>query len=159
MQCQAKCKATGQRCRRRAVKGKRVCTVHGGLTPAGTASIHYRSGRYSKHLPARLTERYQEAQTDQRLLELREEIALIDSRLSDLLPTEAWPEIYALIEHRRRLVESEHGRLVEMRQMLSVENAMLMISALTDIIRTHVTDRKILAAISGDVAKLITKGD
>jgi len=106
-----------------------------------------------------LTERYQEAQTDQRLLELREEIALIDSRLSDLLPTEAWPEIYALIEHRRRLVESEHGRLVEMRQMLSVENAMLMISALTDIIRTHVTDRKILAAISGDVAKLITKGD
>ena len=155
MQCSAKCKSTSQQCRRRAVKGKRVCTVHGGLTPAGAASPHYRTGRYSKCLPARLTERYHEAQADKRLLELREEIALIDARLADLLTVEAWPEIYEVIEQRRRLVESEHKRLVETKQMLSVESAMLMVSALTDIIKTHVTDRKLLAAITNDVSKLI----
>ena len=144
MQCAAKCKATGEQCRRRAVNGKRVCTVHGGLTPSGSASVHFKSGRYSRHLPARLAERYHKAQADQRLLELREEIALIDARLCDLLATEDWEQIYRVIEQRRRLVDSENLRLIEARQMLSVEQAMLMISALTDIIRTHVTDKRIL---------------
>ena len=155
MQCQAKSKATGVQCRRRAVKGKRVCTVHGGLTPSGHASPHFKSGRYSRYLPARLTERYREAQADQRLLELREEIALIDARLCELLPTEDWAQILQVIEQRRRLVVSENRRLVEAGQMLSVEQAMLMIAALTDIIKVHVTDRKLLAAITADVAKLI----
>src|SRR4051794_31482084 len=32
MQCQAKCKSTGQQCRRSATEGKRVCRVHGGAS-------------------------------------------------------------------------------------------------------------------------------
>src|SRR3954469_9482211 len=118
MQCAAKCKATGEQCRRWAVNGKRVCTVHGGLTPSGHASPHFKSGRYSRYLPSRLSERYHEAQADQRLLELREEIALIDARLCDLLATEDWEQIYRVIEQRRRLVDSENRRLVEARQLL-----------------------------------------
>lgn len=85
MQCQAKAKSTGEQCKRRAVSGKRVCTVHGGLTPSGVASPNFKHGRYSRHLPSRLTSRYQESLTDENLLELREEIALTDARLSDLL--------------------------------------------------------------------------
>jgi hypothetical protein len=36
LRCAAKCKATGKRCRARPVEGKRVCRVHGGLTPLHT---------------------------------------------------------------------------------------------------------------------------
>lgn len=42
-------------------------------------------GRYSKHLPTRLMGRYQEALSDPDLTALREEIALTDARLADLL--------------------------------------------------------------------------
>lgn len=85
MQCQAKAKSTGKQCQRSAVSGKRVCTVHGGLTPGGVASPNFKTGRYSKYLPDRLTSRYEQAVSDPQLLELNHEIALIDSRLSDLL--------------------------------------------------------------------------
>lgn len=82
--CQAK-RTNGEPCKAQAVHGKRVCRVHGGMTPNGIASPHYKTGRYSKVLPARLAARYQEARQDTALLELREEISLTDTRLSDLL--------------------------------------------------------------------------
>ena len=206
MQCQAKNKATKEQCRRRAITGKTVCYVHGGASRGSVASATYKHGRYSKYLPARLSGRYQEAQADTELLALREEISLIDSRLSDLLQrvdtneaghwwkelnrvyddfrvatakadTEAarhclnewgrivqlgssdyaaWDEVYNTIEQRRKLVESERKRLVEMSQVLTVERVMLLISALTDVIKSHVTDHGILSAISADIGKLIS---
>lgn len=85
MQCQAKAKSTGEQCQRSAVSGKRVCTVHGGLTPGGIASPNFKNGRYSKYLPDRLSVRYEQAVNDPQLLELSHEVALIDARLSDLL--------------------------------------------------------------------------
>lgn len=165
-------------------------------------------GRYSKYLPARLAARYQEAQADTELLALREEISLIDSRLSDLLKRvdtneaghwwkelqrvykeyreaegkadlpamraalyqwgdivrlgtsdyAAWNEVYNVLEQRRKLVESERKRLVEMQQMITSERAMLLISALVGVVRDHVTDPIILKAISADVGKLIAIG-
>lgn len=180
--------------------------MHGGKTPRDRGLPQTTHGRYSRYLPARLAGRYQEAQADTELLALREEISLIDSRLSDLLQrvdtneaghwwkelqrvyddfrvatakadTEAarhclnewgriiqsgssdyaaWDEVYSTIEQRRKLVESERKRLVEMSQVITAERAMLLISALTDVIKSHVTDIGILSAISADIGKLIT---
>lgn len=79
MQCQAKAKSTGEQCKRRAVNGKRVCTVHGGLTPGGLASPNLKTGRYSKYIPANLTDRYQEAVSDPDILSLNEDVALLRS--------------------------------------------------------------------------------
>jgi len=79
MQCQAKAKSTGEQCKRRAVNGKRVCTVHGGLTPGGLASPNLKTGRYSKYLPAQLQDRYQEAVSDPDILSLNEDVALLRS--------------------------------------------------------------------------------
>lgn len=84
-QCKAKSKQSGVRCKKHAVRGKRVCHIHGGLTPGGIASANYKDGRYSKFLPDRLAGRYKEAVNDPTLLELSHEVALLDSRLSDLL--------------------------------------------------------------------------
>ena len=67
------------------MKGKRVCTVHGGLTPGGIASPHFKTGRHSKHLPERMAEKYKESINDPELLALDAEISLVDARLEDLL--------------------------------------------------------------------------
>lgn len=61
------------------------CNLHGGKSLAGTESPSFKHGRYSKYLPTRLAARYVEAQKDPALLELRAEIALIDTRLTDVL--------------------------------------------------------------------------
>lgn len=85
MQCTAKAKSTGDQCRRAAVAGRNVCTVHGGLTPRGLASPHTKTGRYSKDLPTRLAARYETAASDPDLLNLNAEIAVVDARISDVL--------------------------------------------------------------------------
>lgn len=84
-QCKAKAKSTQQRCRRRAVTGYEVCVVHGGKTPRGVASPHFKHGRYSKSLPDRLAAQYELARTDPDLVALRDEIALVDTRLHELI--------------------------------------------------------------------------
>ena len=86
-QCTAKAKSTGERCRRIAVNGYTVCQVHGAGSPnkgrpGGRPIVH---GRYSKRLPERLAGKYEEAARDPELLALRDEIALIDARIGELL--------------------------------------------------------------------------
>jgi hypothetical protein len=61
------------------------CYKHGGKTPKGLASPHYKHGRYTTHLPSRLAERYAEAQDDPTLLSYRDDVALVDARITDLL--------------------------------------------------------------------------
>lgn len=85
MQCGAKCKATQEQCRRAAITGKRVCYVHGGMTPNGLACPQTKHGRYSKHLPTRLNARYKQALADPELISVREELALVDVRTFDVL--------------------------------------------------------------------------
>ena len=204
MQCGAKTR-TGEACKTPAMANGR-CRLHGGKSLAGIASATFRTGRYSKHLPSRLAARYAEAESDPRLLELRDEVALTDARLGDLLGRvdtgesgalwqslqalrmeviackkvgdsvgqakalnalldmigqghadyRAWAEIGGVIEQRRKLVESERKRLVEMQQTLTVERAMLLIGAISGVIKAHVHDRTTLAAIGRDIESIIS---
>jgi hypothetical protein len=85
MQCCAKSKRSQQRCRRHATPGMMVCRFHGGKTPRGPALPQFRTGKYSKLLPARLVARYRTAARDPELLSLHSEIALVDARINDLL--------------------------------------------------------------------------
>ena len=59
--------------------------MHGGKTPIGAALPQFRTGRHSKYLPTRLAARYQEAQADPDLISLRDDVALLDARLSELV--------------------------------------------------------------------------
>jgi hypothetical protein len=65
--------------------GRAVCYHHGGRSLSGASSGTFRHGRYSKDLPTRLAARYEEARTDAELLSLREDVAVIDARLADLM--------------------------------------------------------------------------
>lgn len=200
MHCTARSKRTGQPCQRPAMTGKTVCYHHGGKSRAGLAAPAFKTGRYSKYLPARLLDRYEAALADDTLLELREEIALLDARLVDLLSRvdtgeagglwlraraaweasqsadaatalaarlelaqlftdgvadyEAWAAVSALMTQRQRLVESERKRLVEMQQTITVERAMLLLTAIIESVRTHVNDPTAMAAISADFLRL-----
>jgi hypothetical protein len=82
--CGARTKSGGT-CPNRPIIGASRCRMHGGKTPRGVASTQFVNGRRSKDLPSRLTERYQEALVDDELLALREDVALIDARLGDVL--------------------------------------------------------------------------
>jgi hypothetical protein len=206
MKCTAKAKSTQKRCTRWAMKGTNVCYVHGGPTPKGIAAPNFKHGRYSKSIPDRLSERYQESIKDPEILALREEVALTDARLTDLLSRvdtgesgalwktaqsvffdfrnanasgdqdkmkdaltglnrilslgvddyKAWDEVGKTLEQRRKLVESERKRLVDMEQMISVERTMVLLSAVISVIRENVTDRKTLRKISTDIGRLIS---
>ncbi len=53
-QCTATSKRSGNQCQKHAMRGRTVCLAHGGKTPRGTASPHFKTGRYSRSLPGHL---------------------------------------------------------------------------------------------------------
>src|SRR5690348_1299375 len=85
VQCSARSKRSGEQCRRDAMHGSHLCYMHGGKTPKGIASPNYKHGKYSKAMPERLRERFEASQTDEELLSMRDDIALLDARIEDLL--------------------------------------------------------------------------
>ena len=75
----------------------------------------------------------------------------------------AWAEVIGLLEQRRKLVESERKRQVEMHQMVTVDKAMVLIDQLSDSVRGHVfancdgdAARIILAGVQADILRAIT---
>jgi hypothetical protein len=208
MKCGAKTRA-GQPCQKWAIQGRTRCRLHGGRTPMAQASGTYKSGRYSRFLPARLLARYRDAERDPELTSLRSELALVDARLADVLSRvdtgessarwwallkahrafrhakasgdepkmqealaalelhleggthdyQAWETITELIEQRRKLADSETRRLATLQQMLSAEQAMLLVGVVVDIIARHITDRQVLAQIITDLQRLGHVGD
>ncbi len=159
MKCGAK-KRDGTPCKASAMKNGR-CRIHGGLTPSGFASPQFKTGRYSKVLPEAMRRRYEVARDDEDLLSLRDEIALLDLRIIELLgraeDEDTWTQSVALIEQRRKLAESEHKRLVALKQYVSIEQVYAFIGALGGILREHVTDRHALAAIQRDLSGLLAR--
>ena len=100
LQCGAKTRC-GSPCRSRPMPNGR-CRMHGGRSLAGPASKSFKHGKYSKYLPARLLERFREAESDRALLSLRDEIALVDARIDVVLArvdtgesSRAWKELGA----------------------------------------------------------------
>ena len=167
-QCTATSKRTGERCKARAVTGRSVCYHHGGKTPRGTALPQTTHGRYSQDLPTQLADRYQAAQADPDLLSLRDEIALMSTRIGELLSTitagqrtdeaqATWEAISLLIDQRRKLAEAERKRLVDMQQMITAEQAAVLVATLTDAVRRHVDDPAVLSAIAADVDRILTR--
>jgi hypothetical protein len=98
----------------------------------------------------------------------RKEPALIQELMTDLgaLITRghsdyaAWSEIGRIVEARRKLVESERKRLVDMQQMMSAEQGMMLVAQIYEQVKLHVSDRATLNAIGMGLARLYgPKGD
>lgn len=143
-----------------------------------TSSVSETMGRYREYLPTDLLKRYQNALGDRDLLVLRDEIAVSEVRIQELLqrvrtgesgqawrdardalqdlkgaggdPDKvrdallalekavgrgsgdylAWAEVREVTEQRRRLAESERRRLVELQNVLTAEQAGVLVMAL-----------------------------
>jgi len=156
-------------------------------------------------LPTGLAEKYEQALVDQEMLALRDEIALLDTRLSDLLTAlevgtsvelwdnlrnsyddlrsalnqkdleaanramrsldqaittggqerSTWSEIYTLLEARRRLVESEAKRLIQMQQVITTEQAMVLLARIQQVILENVTDKHALTILAAEFRQLV----
>lgn len=78
--------------------------MHGGKTPRGMESPNFKTGRYSKDAPARLNARYLAGLEDPELTSLRDEIAMVDARTSDLL--------------KMASISGEHQSLVDAREVV-----------------------------------------
>lgn len=181
------------------MKGRDACHLHGGKSVRGISHPRYVNGRYSKDLPAALLNRYLQSLEDPRALDLRNELALVDVRIGQLLEMldgagpslhwrqlelildsdeeddvklaqlssairtgssdwQRWNEVFSAIEKRQKLVESERRRAVEMQQMITADQLSLLLGALVDVIRKHVTDRDQLIALSTDISRLLSPG-
>jgi hypothetical protein len=168
----AKCKAfsrsTKARCKQSVVPGLEVCRFHGGATPRGVASANFKHGRYSKAIPDRLVGMYEKALSDEDLIALRDEIALIDARLSELLATvddavsgSSWSDIDKLIERRRKLCDSERRRILDLQLVLTAEQATALMAAIVQVIRDRTKEfgvpKEYTAAIIEDFRRLMER--
>lgn len=91
------CNALNNTCDRWAMTsiGSSKCDRHGGKTPRGIASPHFKNGRRSKYLsalPAKLKDGYVEALKRKDLLTNGNEIALLDARLAQVLELASFGE-------------------------------------------------------------------
>ena len=185
------------------------CRMHNGNAKFGIAHPNYQGKGKSKYLPERMRATYEAALDDPELLVLRNDIAIIDARLYDLLQRvdtgesgklwrdaqtayfdlleamraqdvklinsaiskmgrcldsgvddyTAWDEVTKAIQQRKGLAESERKRLIEARQMISVEQAMMLLTALLITIKEHVKDTTALAAIQREFIRITTLGN
>jgi len=151
-QCKAKSKRSGERCKKDAVPGRDVCHIHGGKTPRGLDSPNTKTGRYSKDLPTRLMARYLEGQNDPDLLDLREEVALIDARIGDLLERVDTGEAGA--NWRRVASEVERGQqaIQDYRSAVVSQDAKKMASGFKEVTDVLSSIGRITGAGIGDYA-------
>lgn len=92
------------------------CRMHGGKSLTGIAQPNFRSGRYSKHLPSRLVGRYEEATSDPELLGLRDDIALLDTRITgvvEALDTGESQESWTVLSATWRTFEDQWKTLID----------------------------------------------
>ena len=69
---------------------------------------------------------------------------------------QTWREVSNVIEQRRKLVESERKRMLEMQQFLSVEQGMTMVLSVAGIVKRYITDPEQLASVSNELASILT---
>jgi hypothetical protein len=83
--CGAKLRKKAATCRSTYLYRNGRCKNHGGPSLQGLASPNLKSGRHSRYLPLGMMSAYREALGDPDLLVQREEIALLDARIAELL--------------------------------------------------------------------------
>lgn len=82
--CGAK-RRDGGRCQQIFLYPNGRCKFHGGPSLHGAAHPNFKHGKYSAYTPKGLAEKYEQALNDPQLMTLRDNIALTDARIGELL--------------------------------------------------------------------------
>ena len=139
MQCTAKSKQTGERCKAPAVRGKDKCRMHGGATPVKT-------GLYSKYAKTFLADRIEELKDDPALTDLREHIAFMTALLMDRLEAnsqlteETAQGLITIAEKLTKAIERWHKLTYGEKFVLQVEQVQVLVEQIVHIIREEIDD-------------------
>ena len=102
---------------------------------------------------------YEQARDDSGLIELRDEIALLRARITDLLGSdqdatdgEAWSQVIDTADVVRKLVSEERKRIEAGQQMMSAERVMATLNVILEVLREHVAP-PVLALVSQEIAR------
>lgn len=153
----------GDPCKNAPVTGSKRCRMHGGKTPSGVASVHFKHGRYSKNLPTHLADDYEEALLDPNTLDLYDEIALTTAHINYLLAQASagvevsWSTIQEAQDLRRRLVATQSRYLLDHNQIITAARVYIMVSAIQDIILRNVQDQATRAAIAHELRTILSR--
>lgn len=125
------------------------CKWHGGANhPGGPSHQSWKTGRWSKFLPAGIRERFDEAMADPELLRIKQDMAILDAiitghqlKIKDgKLPTMPQEKrLLSLIDQRRKLADSEARRQTAMHQSVSLMQFLTVMRVVAEIIRKYVT--------------------
>lgn len=75
----------GLPCSKPPCKGRTRCRLHGGRTPVGVASVHFKTGRWSRYLPQALARLYEVAENDPFSKSHGPDLNLLDAKIATLL--------------------------------------------------------------------------
>jgi hypothetical protein len=113
------------------------CRLHGGLTPKGIASPHFKTGRYCKDkIPGAIREGYERAIADPDRLAVYEEVAILHARVQQLL--NRLPNMDT--SHRFAQVAGAWKKLREAQRNKSAEGVILAMGALDELIETGLSE-------------------
>jgi len=119
MQCKAKSKRSGERCKKDAVHGGEVCHIHGGKSLKGIAAPNYQGKGYSKYIPVGLLDTYNDFAADTDKLALDNQIALVDTYAAQLIESlgdysspELWEQLQAQIVEYKKAPKDEKPELL-----------------------------------------------
>lgn len=168
--CTAKSKGTQGQCKNYVVRGRSKCRLHGGATPRGVASPHFKHGRYSQDLPTQISASMREGQLPSDLLQSHDELALCDSRLQELTEQlcsgeedrhpQTWQDILQVAEIRRRLVETELKHTKISVHWIPIKQALALVGRVTYIVKQQLDlyvdtaqARKVLFGVQQELSK------
>ena len=169
--CGAK-RRNGQPCKAAAMPNGR-CRCHGGLTPCGIASPHFKHGRrsrYLKDIPPALKAGYKASLRDPELHNMDEENALLTARIGELIralgtggdPDEIWTDLKDTINHKARLACQEHRRQVDLASLVPAESALAVFVAIMERTKSVLEERlegqqsrKIMSEIARSIHDLL----
>lgn len=141
------------------------CYRHGGATPAGIASPHFKHGRdsrYLKHLPVSLALHFDP--DSKNLVALTEELGVLEARIIDVLDrmkgaakitTAHRKELDDLFDRKSRLVSVESRRRKDEHEMVARDQFGRFAAALLGAVGMHVEDAKVRGLIQEDVLRVL----
>jgi hypothetical protein len=172
---------SGTACTQPPAPGSTRCRYHGGHSCRGIASGTWKHGRYSKYLPTGLADRYRDLLRDPELLAANDEVALLATRLGELVgrlntgesgelwheivagvgrraeaAEDTWAEIRKVVEEKTKAASREWKRLVDLQGLVSADQAMALVLAMSQSVNRHVRDAGARQAIAYDLSLFIT---
>jgi hypothetical protein len=171
--CGAK-KRNGEPCKGAAMANGR-CRLHGGLTPSGLASPHYKHGRRSKlyrSLPRTIRQAL-DSEGDEQLVSIKRElqiqIGLLDEALEELAQAykaknkkeinKDQHKVRRLILERVSVVMQEHKRRLDLNNYIRVEQLIVALTGTFDMFREVaqelINDPAVVTQLTSEVAKRI----